>query len=259
MLFTWGHILKPWVQKTHSFCTAINPNGKEQLWIPLGFVFQIKQLRSHAANPTCPRPQHQARPSGPASGMTQWLHILLLTLHQLSAGLSPDPHFGIPAGPLLSHNGLKQLGGTIPIWKVWMSSSVTACYAQMLQGNVCDIYKRKGAVAPVALGWLQVQRFLLRRWLILELFSSVRFQFPLERRVWSGFMLSGQSGWVERSKPNGEQMKSVFIWSCYPCKVLEGGERQVPFVRGEVADGCNPLQNVHRKSVKNRVDLVHGV
>lgn len=32
--------------------------------------------------------------------------------------LSPDPHFGIPAGPLLSHSGLKQLGVTIPIWKV---------------------------------------------------------------------------------------------------------------------------------------------
>lgn len=120
--------------------------------------------------------------------------------------LSPDPHFGIPAGPLLSHNGLKQLGVTIPIWKMWMSSGVTAWYAQMLQGNVCEVYKRKGFVALVAFEWLQVQWFLLRRWLILGLFSSVHFQFPLDRRVWSGFMWSGQSGWVERSKPNGEQM-----------------------------------------------------
>lgn len=41
-------------------------------------------------------------------------------VHPLSAQhrLSPDPQFGIPAGPLLSHNGLKQLGVTIPIWKM---------------------------------------------------------------------------------------------------------------------------------------------
>lgn len=43
--------------------------------------------------------------------------------------LSPDPHFGIPAGPLISHSGLKQLGVTIPIWKMRMSSGSTSCCA----------------------------------------------------------------------------------------------------------------------------------
>lgn len=45
-------------------------------------------------------------------------------------------------------------------------------------------------------------------------------------------------------------MRSMFIWPCYPCKVLEGGERGVSFVPQEPADGCNPLQNAHWKSVK---------
>lgn len=74
--------------------------------------------------------------------------------------LSPEPHFGIPAGPLLSHNALKQLGVTIPIWKMWTSSGVPACYARTLQGDLREVDKQKGTVAPVALGWLQVQRLL---------------------------------------------------------------------------------------------------
>lgn len=42
----------------------------------------------------------------------------------------------------------------------------------------------------------------------------------------------------------------MFICSCYPSEVLKGGERGAPFVPQEPADGCNPLQNAHWKSIK---------
>lgn len=42
----------------------------------------------------------------------------------------------------------------------------------------------------------------------------------------------------------------MFIWPCYPSEVLKGGERGAPFVPQEPADGCNPFQNAHWKSIK---------
>lgn len=42
----------------------------------------------------------------------------------------------------------------------------------------------------------------------------------------------------------------MFIWPCYPSEVLKGGEWGVPFVPQEPADGCNPFQNAHWKSIK---------
>lgn len=42
----------------------------------------------------------------------------------------------------------------------------------------------------------------------------------------------------------------MFIWPCYPSEVLKERERGAPFVPQEPADGCNPFQNAHWKSIK---------
>lgn len=70
------------------------------------------------------------------------------------------------------------------------------------------------------------------------------------RITWPALKLSGQFGRVERSRQNRERCKSMFIWPCYPSEVLKGGERGAPFVPQEPADGCNPFQNAHWKSIK---------
>lgn len=68
-------------------------------------------------------------------------------VHPLSVQrrLSPEPHFGIPAGSLLSHNGLKQLGVTIPIWEMWISSCVTT---RKHSKETCVKYTNEKALWP---------------------------------------------------------------------------------------------------------------
>lgn len=53
-----------------------------------------------------------------------------------------------------------------------------------------------------------------------------------------------------KRRTNVERCRSVFILPCYPSEVLKGRERGDPFVPQEPADGCNPFQNAHWKSIK---------
>lgn len=77
-------------------------------------------------------------------------------------------------------------------------------------------------------------------------------------RVWQKDMVSFKVEWAvgegwevkREQRTSAEWCKGMFICPCYPSEVVKGGERGAPFVPQEPADGCNPFQNAHWKSIK---------